>query len=123
MADDTFEPGMKARVILEYRARDANPLTVSAGASLTCGRRDSDWPGWIWCTNWEGKGGWMPESYLSIQGQNCTALRDYTARELSVQVGEFLTLRDLESGWYWASDRSGRSGWVPAKNVESLDET
>jgi uncharacterized protein YgiM (DUF1202 family) len=123
MTDDSFEPGNKARVIQDYRARDEKPLTIAAGELLTCGKKDPDWPGWIWCTNWKGKGGWVPESYLSNQGENWTALRDYTARELSVKVGEFLTLRDLESGWYWASDRSGRSGWVPAKNVEILAET
>jgi hypothetical protein len=123
MTDDSFEPGKKARVVQEYHTRDAYPLTIASGALLTYGRKDSRWPGWIWCINWEGKGGWVPENYLSIQGKNCIALRDYTSRELNLQVGEFLTLRDLESGWFWATDRSGRSGWVPASCIEPLDET
>jgi hypothetical protein len=123
MTNDAFEPGKKGRVIEAYRTAYPDPLTVSAGATLTFGRRDSRWPGWIWCTSWDGKGGWVPEQFLRIEGKDCTTLRDYSARELSVHVGDLLTLRELEIGWYWASDPSGKSGWVPAKNVEILDET
>jgi hypothetical protein len=123
MTDDAFEPGKKGRVTEAYHAAYPNPLTVSAGELLTYGRKDSRWPGWVWCINWEGKGGWVPEQFMLIDGKDCIVQRDYTARELSVHAGDLLTLRELESDWYWASDQSGKSGWVPANNVEILDET
>lgn len=123
MTDNAFEPGKKGRVIEGYHAAYPNPLTVNAGEKLTYVKKDYRWPGWIRCTNWEGKGGWIPEHFLSIEGKSCTVQRDYTARELTVLVGDLLTLRELESSWYWANDRSGKSGWVPTENVEILEET
>ena len=27
-----------------------------------------------------------------------------------------------ESGWIWCTDQAGQSGWVPAENVERIDE-
>jgi uncharacterized protein YgiM (DUF1202 family) len=122
MADEALEPGETGRVIEAYRAAYPDPLSAYAGETLTFGRKDQSWPGWVWCANREGKGGWVPESFMRIKEKICTMQRDYVARELSVRVGDLLTLHELESGWYWASDRSGRNGWVPAKNVKRLNE-
>jgi hypothetical protein len=44
-------------------------------------------------------------------------LVDYTTAELPVRVGEMLTLHYEESGWYWATNAAGQSGWVPQTSL------
>ena len=50
---------------------------------------------------------------MKNEGEFCVLQRDYTATELSVDEGETVTVLLMESGWGWASNESGRSGWVP----------
>lgn len=113
-------PGTQGRVIVDYQTAHADPLTMHAGQVLTLGRTDAEWPGWVWCTDADGKGAWVPQAYLRAQGSRGTALCDYTSRELSVRAGELLTLQRAESGWWWATNGAGDSGWVPATHVETI---
>ena len=115
---NSFKADSVGRVIEDYQAVYTDPLTISTGEELTIGERDSEWPGWIWCTNGAGKGGWVPERGIEQRGEVGVARYDYSAAELSVRVGEELTLHAEESGWFWATNRAGRSGWVPAKHIE-----
>ncbi|MEW5871830.1 MAG: GNAT family N-acetyltransferase [Chloroflexota bacterium] len=109
---------MKGIVIQAYSAAFLDPLTIVKGEALKLGRRDDEWPGWIWCTNVAGESRWAPENFLRIAGEQGIALRDYATTELTVQAGEELNLHEHESGWYWATDRQGQEGWVPASHVE-----
>lgn len=111
-------PGCTGRVIADYQATYLDPLTIQSGEALTLGKTDPEWPGWIWCTNRDGQSGWVPESYLERHGQKGIARYDYTAAELSVQANEELILHQFESGWYWATNQDGQSGWVPASHIE-----
>lgn len=110
-----------ARVIKDWRTVYADPLTVHAGERLTLGKRDDEWPGWIWVTTEANKNGWMPGRLIESHGPTGTALADYDARELEVCVGGTLTLHAEESGWHWATASDGRTGWVPASHVELHD--
>jgi uncharacterized protein YgiM (DUF1202 family) len=105
---------MLARVTKQWTAIYPQPLTIQAGEQLKVGRRDDEWPGWVWCETLAGVGGWMLERLLD---ENGCALNAYTARELTVQVGDELTVHTAESGWYWATTANGQSGWVPASHV------
>ena len=89
---------------------------------MDVGSRSTEWPGFLWCTNPQGQGGWVPEAYLDQSVGHGLMRCDYSAAELSVSVGEQLALHKLESGWCWASNNEGKSGWVPAENVELTDE-
>ena len=110
--------GQTAVVVQPWQATYHDPLIVQAGEEVQLGRRDEDNPGWIWCTSEDDVSGWIPENYLDIQG-DCGRLRlDYSSCELDVDAGEKLTLHYEESGWYWASKKSGEQGWVPVANVE-----
>lgn len=115
-----YSPGQAARVILDYRCAYPDPLAICTGEVLAVGECDTEWPGYVWCTNRAGKGGWVPASYLDRQGELGVARCDYTARELTVSAGEILTVEKAESGWLWAVNPAGESGWVPAKHVEKL---
>jgi hypothetical protein len=81
---------------------------------LTAGEKESEWPGWIWCTNRCGESRWVPEAYLLKQGEDCIAFRDYDATELTVRTGEDLLVGEEVSGWTWCTNQAGQSGWVPA---------
>ncbi len=107
-------------MIQAYQAAYADPLIANAGEVLTPARREAEWPGWVWCRNAQGAGGWTPEAWLRIECASAVLLRDYTSAELSVQPGDSLTLLAEESGWYWALDAAGQHGWVPQGCLEPL---
>jgi uncharacterized protein YgiM (DUF1202 family) len=52
------------------------------------------------------------------EGESCILQRPYTATELSVEEGEAVTVLLTESGWAWATNESGESGWVPLEHLE-----
>jgi hypothetical protein len=110
------------RVISDYQAAYPDPLVITAGEELTIAVKESEWRGWLWCTNQSGDSRWVPEAYVRRQGNVCIALRDYDAAELSVRAGEELVGDREESGWIWCTNRAGQSGWVPAQNLVTNDE-
>jgi hypothetical protein len=88
------------------------PLTLPKGERVRWERRESEWPGWIWCTTYSGEARWVPESWVGKEGEYCVLQRPYTATELSVEEGVTVTVLLVESGWAWATNESGQSGWV-----------
>jgi hypothetical protein len=113
----------QCRVIKQYRTEYDHPITIRQGNVLTVGSRDTQWVGWIWCWTVDGKGGWVPESALAIEGDEATALRDYDATELDVQVDDIVTIHTEESGWLWCENSRGIIGWIPKENVEARSQT
>lgn len=49
----------------------------------------------------------MPENWVKMEGDSCVMKRDYNAREMSLEVGELLTVEFEESGWAWATTVTG----------------
>ena len=116
---------MKAqyRVVKPYETPFPDPLEADAGSQLRFERRESEWEGWLWCTDPSGKAGWVPESWLTLDEGTCTLKRDYTARELSVGAGELVKAEFVESDWIFGSTESGEQGWVPLNHlVPAVDE-
>lgn len=111
---------VSARVIRDYTAHYPDALSGKAGEVLTRGRRDEEWPGWMWCKAANGKEGWTPEAWLDVQGERAVLLRDYDAQELSVQAGELVWLLAHEAGWFWARAEGGKEGWLPGDSLEIL---
>jgi hypothetical protein len=106
-------------VIANYQAPYPDPIRVNAGDEVAIDTdKTTDISGWVWCTNRAGKSGWVPEAYMERKGKSGFLRCDYYAIELTIHAGDLLTVHKLESGFYWASDRSGRQGWVPATHVE-----
>lgn len=115
---DIFEPPLTARVKTEWKVMYFDPINVKAGDPVTLGKTDPEWPGWQWCTNQQGKSGWVPISYIEMNDGSTGVMRDaFTAKELDIVVGEEVKLHKLESGWYWASNQKGATGWIPVRNV------
>lgn len=110
----------KGRVIHSYQSTCPDPIVMRAGDRLQVEDKSSDWAGWVWCLHPNGKSSWVPESYLSRQGDTATALQDYNATELSVRDGQELEIFHEVAGWYWCRSVDGESGWVPVENIELL---
>ena len=61
----------------------------------------------------------MPKNWVEVERDLCVLQRDYTATELSVEEGETVTVLLMESGWGWATNASGDSGWVPLDHLDA----
>ncbi|MHA2398126.1 MAG: SH3 domain-containing protein [Promethearchaeota archaeon] len=109
------------KVIVEYKTPFSNPLIIKKGENIIVEEKESEWPGWLWCRNKQNNCGWVPTNYLRIQDNNCIALQDYDATELTVSIGEDLFIEKQESGWIWASNKEGKKGWVPLENVKIVE--
>ena len=108
----------KKGIVVASRASDyPDPLRLRAGEQVAIGEKKSPWPGWTWVTDQRGKSGWVPGAYLRVRGLHGALLRDYDATELDVQKGEALVIHDEVAGWYWCTNKPGRSGWVPVENI------
>jgi hypothetical protein len=100
------------RVVKSCESPYTEPLTLPKGERLRWEPRECESPGWIWCTTDGGESRWVPENLVEKEGEYCVLQRPYTATELSVEEGETVTVEFVESGWAWATNESGQSGWV-----------
>jgi len=108
-------------VIEKHQASDKYPLIITKGETLKFERKETEWDGWIWCINNDGKGGWVPETYLELQEEVCDVLQNYNAIELTVNIGEEFMIEEEESDWFWLNNEKGKEGWVPKKNVRIIE--
>jgi hypothetical protein len=121
--DANFRPGTTGKVIRTWRSVYPLPLVLHPGDAVEIGKADPQWPGWVWCTTADEQSGWVPEKFLlrTEDEHYGIALQAYDARELTVKRGDVLVLEGYESGWYWAMDQEGDTGWVPETHVEPED--
>lgn len=75
--------------------------------------RETDYVGWLWCRSEAGQEGWVPESWLSRDGDAFRLIRDFDAIELTVAPGDVVKLHYSDSGFCWVTAPSGETGWVP----------
>jgi len=110
---------MTHTVTKAYTSAYPDPITAKRGDRLVFERRESEWPGWIWCIASGGAAGWIPESWVVIDGDDCVMQRDYTAVELTVAQGDVVTVVRKEAGWAWARNESGEEGWLPLDRLQA----
>ena len=96
------------RVTAPWRATHDPALRVAQGDLLEVGRRDEEWPGWVWCTDRGGIGGWLPEEVVG----DGRASADFDTREFTVAEGDLVQPLERRSGWTWCRSEDGE-GWVP----------
>ena len=115
-----LQPGQIVPILSEYTAIYADPIAVRRGDRLIIGQADTDWPAFVWCTGPDGRSGWMPAQFFEQDtAESGVALRDYSALELSVQADEHVTLVEEAGGWWWVTNATGLSGWVPVERIAS----
>lgn len=99
----------------DYEVIDRAPLILELGDQVRVGKKDIDWPGWVWVTAINGRGSYVPEEILA-EGEDATARveQPFHARDLSVVKGEpVLSVREVK-GWHWCRNDDGEEGWLPA---------
>lgn len=105
--------GRISRVTASYTAAHVDPIAFNPGDVIRLGERDTEWPEFVWCTNAEGKSGWVPEAAFERHGATGIASRTYSASELRVDTGEIVTIGEEIGGWSCCTNERGESGWVP----------
>jgi hypothetical protein len=97
---------------------------VEAGEAFAVSDNISAWENnptwlWVWCTDPRGKSGYVPNTIIhrDADRQTGTTAVAYNARELTVTVGQELTIEDEESGWFWCCDQEGKRDWVPISHI------
>jgi len=100
-----------------YRSAYSAPLKVRRGEKLAVLERQSEWPGWEWCVNEAGLGGWVPRSYIEEAKGRWRMRVDYEATELTVDKGEVLVINGEESGWLLCTNSRDQKGWVPRSHL------
>lgn len=108
---------MKCKVIKNYKSAYSDPIRLMQGDVVDWSERESQWKGWVWCKEQNGKKGWIPESILAKEGSKATIIKDYSAIELTIEEGETLEILCEESGWLWCKNNKGDCGWVPKEKV------
>ena len=111
---------MRYRATKGWAVTYPDPIRGAAGDRLALGRRDDEYPGWVWATAADGRAGWVPESWLQVEGQGGVLQRDYTAAELPLELGDVVSGELTLSGWLWATDAGGRQGWTPLDCLVAL---
>jgi uncharacterized protein YgiM (DUF1202 family) len=101
-----------------YRSAYPEPLKLPIGEQVTVGTKVSEWPGWLWCTDSNGKSGWVPEAYIQRQGATGVVTVAYDATELSAETAEEVEVVRQESGWAWCRKTNGDEGWLPLDVLE-----
>lgn len=114
-------PGKKAKVKANYTSSSLDPIFILKGEPLVVAYESEVYPGWIWCINNEGKGGWAPASCLEINGESAVARQDYDGAELTVRNGDELTVIREEQGWCWCVFGDSDRGWVPVEILEFFE--
>ena len=106
------------RAIKSWQIHYPDPIRGVTGDRLSIGRRDDGFPGWVWATAADSRAGWVPESWLSVEGNSGVLLRDYAAAELALVPGDMVSGDLVESGWLWATAADGQIGWAPLDCLE-----
>ena len=110
-----FVVATEAHVISER-----TPLSLASGDVVTVGRRDAEWPAFVFVTSVSGSG-WVPARHLSADAGRAVVETPYNTTELATESGEILEVlvRDDQSGWLWCRSTDGHEGWVPNRTVEA----
>lgn len=103
-------------MIRSYRTQYPDPIVIRRGEIIALGKRDAEYPGWIWATGSDGRSGWVPEHFLSVEGDRGQSLRDYSAVELDVAEGTLVTVLEEVLGWALVKTERG-VGWVPISHL------
>lgn len=119
MQSETDRTGVATK---PYQQPYPDPIRVSAGERVSPEfAKTTDLPGWAWCTDERGRGGWTPAQWLRQVGDGWLITHDFNAIELTVDVGTMVTVHAQIAGFCWLTTQDGRTGWVPSTHVR-IDE-
>lgn len=121
-----FPPHTVAVVSAPYERPYADPISLRAGERVLIDAektKETDILGWSWCTGPDRRQGWVPNSWITHQSGAAQIVRDYSALELTINVGDRVTLHHSESGFVFVTHEDGSIGWVPDACLQLLETT
>ncbi|HCY39256.1 MAG TPA: hypothetical protein DHV02_05270 [Neisseriales bacterium] len=106
-------------VVEQHISQYPNPIIVNAGDVVITGREDSEWIGWVFCTNIQSNvSGWVPQQIISVLTvERGIILEDYSAVELNVLPEQQVSIERELNGWAWCCDGEQR-GWLPLEKLK-----
>jgi hypothetical protein len=117
-----FPEGSRARAVSPYARPYPDPFRAPAGTPVVPDpTRRTDIEGWVWAEDPEGRGGWVPLAWLDRAAEPWRLTRAFDALELSVEVGDAVTVHYAESGFVMCTTEAGETGWLPDGVLERLD--
>lgn len=104
-----------------HEVPDRPPIQLEVGERVEVGKRDDEWPAFVFVTSLRGAG-WVPERHLRRDGAIAVVTEAYDTTELPTHQGEQLEVirEDEPSGWMWCRARDGREGWVPERTLSAV---
>ncbi len=96
-----------------YQAQFLDPIAFVQGEQVQLQQRDTQWPEFIWAIDIRGRSGWVHDSFIDVTAFPTISVRDYDARELSVEVGDEVEIIESLGGWHWCQNKFGIRGWIP----------
>lgn len=108
------------RVIEPHVPAQTPPLKLRAGELVTVGEEVPHQPGWVECTDSQGRTGRVPKDWLVIHEDAGTLRQDYNSAELPIRHGKVIIIGE-ESGWVWCMNREKQYGWLPRRKVKLVE--
>jgi hypothetical protein len=112
------------KVTKNHKSEFHVPLIAKKGEIVVGKERETEYEGWLWCQNSSGIHGWVPKTYLEqlSESEQFQFLKDYIARELTINEGQEVIVLNEESGWAWVRTTLGEEGWIPLENLQDLKD-
>jgi hypothetical protein len=121
-----FPPQTVAIVAMPYQRPYEDPISLKAGDRVLIDpdkTKETDILGWSWCTGPDGRQGWVPTAWMTHQDGAWQIVRDFSALELTLTVGDRVTLHHGESGFVFVTHENGSVGWVPDACLQLIADT
>jgi len=113
-------------VVEKYETAYPNPITLIIGEKVIIGKEyeateSENWENWVYCTKADNSNaGWVPKQIINFE--TGLILRNYLAKELTVEKGIIIEGIEELNGWMLSKDKStGEIGWIPMENIMPLD--
>lgn len=111
----------RKQVIEAWEATYPEPIALAAGDTVVVGRRDDEWPEFVWCDAPTGRSGWVPAAFLDTpEGPEARATRAYSARELTASPEALVEVLESAAGWSWCRTGEGATGWLPDRILTAV---
>ena len=114
----------KVKVIKSHHSDVLIPFQTEKGEIVIGKEKPTQWEGWLYCKNKDGIFGWVPKAFVTPvmdSSEEFQFTRAYNSFEISASKGEFVKIKEIESGWAMIENESGKMGWIPLENLDITD--
>jgi len=114
----------KVKVIKSHHSDVLIPFQAQKGEIVNGKEKPTQWEGWLYCKNKDGIFGWVPKAFVTPvkdSSEEFQFIRAYNSFEISASKGEFVKIKEIESGWARIENERGKIGWIPLENLDNTE--